>query len=175
MESFLNACRIGDTDYVRQYVKRTNILNKRQQPLSDAILNNHIDVVKILLADKRTTPDAFILPAVYTELVPRRHINMIRLLMEDGRVPDHIWNAMFIRSCARGDVELVNLLLGYNKVDPAFDESEALVSAVWNNCPRVVSILLEDGRSDTNVYDGYLLRLAKRERYTEIEQMLCVP
>ncbi|KAJ3364607.1 hypothetical protein HDU91_002495 [Kappamyces sp. JEL0680] len=59
----------------------------------------------------------------------------------------------FNLACKNGHIEIVRHFLDQKLVDPAFGESQSLITALWNGHQDIVACLLEDGRvslSDKN-------------------------
>ncbi|RJE18570.1 Ankyrin repeat protein [Aspergillus sclerotialis] len=93
---------------------------------NEAVIRNNLEIVVVLLADKRIDPNIVgenlrtpQTPLLYT--TDRRHVNIVKLLLEDSRVDgayqdDRGYNALHY-AAENGDVLIVDLLLADSRID----------------------------------------------------------
>ena len=111
-DNFLNSCGTGDLEVVEALLPKMNISGECKLALMYAAQFGHIEVVKLLLADKRVDPSANDNCAIYWA-AENGYNRVVELLLKDGRVdPSDV-----IQSCVkRGNIEMLKLLLQNTKV-----------------------------------------------------------
>jgi hypothetical protein len=137
-----------------------------------AASKGHIEIVKLLLADKRVDPSAEYNYAIiwasyngYTEIV--------KLLLADDRVDPSANNNYAIRYTAnKGHIEIVKLLLNDKRVDPSAEYNYAIRYAAENGHIEIVKMLLADDRVDPSADNNYVIRFAASYGQTEIVKLL---
>ena len=98
---------------------------------------------------------------------------MVRLLLEDGRIPpQEMRNEALKSACWNGHANIVSLLLEDGRADPGAGNSRALVSAVRSGNVEIIRMLLEDGRSDPLVRNQFPLRMAAKCGWPGIVRLL---
>lgn len=102
----------------------------------------------------------------------RETIARISLLLK--QYPENIdLSECLVHSSSSGDnILLTKILLADSRVDPANDESCALVCAVQRGRSEIVKLLLAEGRSDLNTGEGICLDVAIEEGHTDIAKLL---
>lgn len=145
MDMFNDACRDGNVPVV------INLLaNRRVTPIThnlyDALRNNHVEIVELLLNDGRIDPGSFDNVALRAASASG-YLDIVNLLLEDPRV--NLINSLTIAS-ENGQLNVVNRLLEDSRVNPTFENNEAIINASENGHINVVNRLLEDPRVDWN-------------------------
>ena len=104
------------------------------------------ELIKILLADSRVSPDAKNNQALRTACVHGR-IETVKLLLADLRVDPNAGTDPCIVSAAQsGHLAIVKLLLAHPKVDPTCNQCRPIRYAAVQNHKEVVLLLLTDPR-----------------------------
>ena len=146
-----------------QLVVRFLVINKE-----DSV---HLELVKILLADKRFDPsmgDNFAI----IDASRFGHPDLARLLLADKRVdPSAAENFAIIHASWRGHFENVKLLLADKRLIIHADNS-AIVMAADKNYIEIVRLLMMDGRFDASFNNNEAIKVASRAGYKEIVQLL---
>jgi ankyrin repeat protein len=181
-------------DYIRSKVDMNNIeniirygfteelndkLNKGWDPSKDdndviqfAARYGHIEIVKILLADKRADPSAY---NNYAILFASEygHIEVVKQLLNDKRVDPSENNNYAIRLAARnGHTEIVKMLLADKRVDPSDHNNYVIKLAAQNGHIEIVKILLADNRVDPSADDNFAIKFAAKYSHTEMVKIL---
>jgi len=137
----------------------------------EAIYNNDIEKVKILLQDKRIDPSVKNYAIRLT--ASRGQVEIVKLLLEDPRVDPTVENDQAIRyAAANGHTEVVKVFLQDKRVDPSTDNNEAIRWAANNGHTEVVKVLLQDDRVDPSADNNYPIRSASERGRTEIVKVL---
>ena len=103
--------------------------------------NGHLEVVRLLLGDKRVDPSASDNWAIRWAS-QNGHTEVVRLLLQDKRVDPSTDNNCAIRWASQnGHTEVVRLLLGDKRVDPSTDNNCAIRWASQNGHTEVVRLL----------------------------------
>ena len=113
----------------------------KQNEFFDAIENNNVKQVALLLKEKNVDPsfesNLSIRSAAYDG-----SFEIIKLLLNDKRVnPSDNNNDALIYASENGDLETVKLLIKDNRVDPSGDNNKAIQSAHLDKKYNVVSFL----------------------------------
>jgi hypothetical protein len=117
--------------------------------------HGRVEIVRILLADKRVNPAADNNLAIKAA----EHVEIVRMLLADKRVNPAADNNRAIREASRcGHVDVVSLLLADKRVNPADCNNYAIKWAHFNNYYEVVQLLKKDERvnpENLNPFSGY--------------------
>ena len=151
---------------------------------------NHIQCVKLLLADDRARPDAFD-SASLRDAAKCGHTEVVKLLLDDNRehraLPDAdnslalraFFNSSALSEAAKyGHSAVVKLLLDDNREHRALPDahhSVALNVAAQNGHTEVMKLLLDDNREHRalpDAYDSVALRWAVRRGHNEVVKLL---
>ena len=105
--------------------------------IGEAAYYGNLEVVKLLLADKRVNPAAAI------KVASRKgNVEIIKLLLEDGRANPSSGNNYAIRKASEnGHVEVVKLLLADKRVNPTAYSNYAIRVASQNGYVKIVKLL----------------------------------
>lgn len=97
--------------------------------------------------------------------------------LADGRVDPDGW-AIHV-AAEDGDVEIMQLLLADERVDPAVDNSWALCAAAENGHEQILRLLLQDGRCNIHARNNYAMYSAAEGGFLNILDLLkeygCLP
>jgi ankyrin repeat protein len=141
-------------------------------PIRYASEYGHIEIVKILLKDKRVDPSAEYNFAI-GHAARYGHTEVVKLLLNDKRVDPSANDNFAIRYAAYGGhTEIVKMLLADDRVDPNNRDSFAIRYAADNGHTEIVKILLADKRVDPSADDNRAIKLAARYGYTDIVKLL---
>jgi len=94
--------------------------------------------------------------------------NIANIFLED----DKSFVVTLANAALFGDLEVVNMLLGDDSVDPCEYDNEALKCASFNGQIEILNRLLEDGRVDPSFSDNEVLRIASMEGHVIIVDRL---
>jgi ankyrin repeat protein len=117
-------------------------------PLDHAVLKGHIDVIKILLKDKRLVPYERTLYYAIHSQVPK----IVKLLLKDGRANPNTkfigharenYDSVYpLEYAARlGNIEITKLLLFDARTIPNIGNNIVLITAIENNNHKIVRLL----------------------------------
>jgi len=124
--------------------------------LRHAAKYGYLPIVKLLLADSRVDPTALdnmaIKDAAYEGMVA-----IVKLLYNDKRVNKSFdiskdSNYVFNMMCREGDLDMVELLLLDDRLDPTMNNNYALRLAAEGGFYQIIEVLLADSRIDAG-YD----------------------
>jgi len=136
---FLDACREGQIDTVRELLSRIDPSDDKIA-MSSASYNGHADVVALLLADSRVDPSHYGNGAIIYAS-ENGHADVVALLLADPRVdPSGSDNDAIRRASENGHADVVALLLADSRVDPY--HNAAIIEASINDHTRIVEMLL---------------------------------
>jgi len=111
--------------------------------IQDASSCGHVEVVKILLSDKRVDPTADDNHAIRWASA-KGHVEVVKILLSDKRVdPTADNNYAILWASERGHVEVVKILLSDKRVDPTADDNHAIRWASAKGHVEVVKILYQ--------------------------------
>lgn len=158
----------GYTDMVEKLLKEGDPTHDKNSPLYGASLRGHLEVVKLLLEDKRVTPNG----RPICSAAEFGHLDIVKLLIEKGADPSCNHNDPLRSAAAHGRYKVVKFLLQDTRVDPTDASNDAIQQAAKNGHAKVVEILLRDGRSDPGANSNYALVFASRHNYIEVVQLL---
>jgi hypothetical protein len=104
--------------------------------------------------------------------VRHRHVNVVRVLLSDGRADPAACNSEAVRSAARHRKALMmQALLDDGRADPAACGGEALVTAAQRGNVAVVRLLLADGRA-VEAANSALVGAAQRGNVNVVQVLL---
>ncbi|MBS0286996.1 MAG: ankyrin repeat domain-containing protein [Proteobacteria bacterium] len=162
-------------------VNDVDLANAANEAIGEAARNGQLDVVKLLLQDKRVDPTAKENQAI-RNAAKNGHLDVVKLLLDDKRAdPSSQNNEAILEAAKNGHADVVDLLLQDNRVkvdkhkvfnvalqygkskvikfflqDREFartiNHKDAINYAVRNNDLEVVKILLEDDRLKLDVF-----------------------
>lgn len=116
-----------------------------------AVLNNHLEVVRVLLACARTNPGEANNSAL-SNAVNRGHVEIVRALLADPRVDPHQPGCLIAIAAMNGYTKIVAMLLEDGRVDPTTElNGGALRSAQNKGFSTIVELLLADKRVAASV------------------------
>ena len=143
-----------------------------------------LDMVRLLLADKRVNPAAdqnwaLTVACMHENTACDLHsedsLKVVRLLLDDPRVNpvDHNCKAIRVAS-ENGNADTLMMLLADDRVraDLSVDTDRALLLACKNGHLEVVRVLLENGRANPAVICGPATCLAQKNGHTDVAELL---
>jgi hypothetical protein len=140
-------------------------------PLIFAIINGHVDIVKLLLANGFDPSLPNNIPLI--RAISQGHVKIVELLLESGRIHSDDGFGPFLRLAVReGKRDIVELFLRTGLVDPSFDDNSAIMIASNYGFSDIVKILLEDPRVDPSANNNGALKNARERGYTVIVNLL---
>jgi ankyrin repeat protein len=148
---------------VVELLLRAGCDQRLDESLQVAVINDRVDNVRLLLADKRVDPSADHNRAVRCA----RSADVVELLLRDERVDPCVdENALLRRALQDADIELVRLLLADRRVHVA-NVAFPLPGSPRSSLDRggwlaLFDVLLRDGRIDPRANSGAIMRQAVR-------------
>ncbi|KAJ3102930.1 hypothetical protein HK100_004290 [Physocladia obscura] len=137
-----------------------------------AAIDGHINVVRLLLQDKRVDAAARQSSALI-EACGLGHLDIVELLMADARCnPSEFENYAIWKAAKMGRIEIVRLLIQDSRVDPTVFDQIPLKLAIQENHANIVRMLLDDYRVDPASQSNWSIRNACEYGRLEIIQML---
>ncbi len=133
----------------RRFRRIARLVFDAHQAFHYACRHGYADVVRRILADRRTDP-----AAVDYYRVPRIH------------------GCVIADSCQLGNTDVVRLLLEDGRADPTADDNCALRMATWYGHTAVVRLLLADGRADPRAHNNRAIEWACSRGHMDIMQLL---
>jgi len=138
----------------------------------EAIIEDNIEIVKILLDDPRVDPSSAENFAIVIASTGG-HPEMVKLLLADPRVDPSDQGSLAIYEAAGSNyIEIVELLLADPRVSLQDQEESVLVNSVEHQYVEIVKLLLNDPRTDTTFDDNEALKIAVKNGYREIEELI---
>lgn len=137
-----------------------------------ACMRGHIDIVKLLLKDKRVNPNDNV---VIRFASAKGYLDIVNLLLEDPRVDPSLYimnvspSSGLIGACKKGHLNIVIRLLQDPRIDPSQRHQLALYTASSYGHPEIVNYLLQDKRV---VPLRSVLRVASVKGHVEIVKRL---
>ncbi|KAJ3311370.1 hypothetical protein HDV04_004095 [Boothiomyces sp. JEL0838] len=157
------AAKFGHVDIFKHLMDVENIdinCGEEYKPINLACMNNHSEIVQLLLQDSRLSTNEFITDPI-THAAVNGHDQIVDLLLKDGRFnPAHSDNFAIRWASHCGHLKVVELLIKDPRVNPASNENGALLWATQGGHFDVVSLLLGDNRVDPNVQKNSIIYLA---------------
>jgi len=147
-------------------------MEDKNQEFIDAVKNNDVNQVKVLLNDERVDPSADDNYAIRYAAENGRS-EVVRLLLQDGRVDPSADDNYAIRNAARNsNTEVVRLLLQDGRADPSAENNNVIIWAAGSGREGVVKMLLQDGRADPTSNNNYAIRFAAFNSHPETVKVL---
>ncbi|KAI9341144.1 ankyrin repeat-containing domain protein [Obelidium mucronatum] len=143
------------------------------RPIHWAVINCHIEVVKLLLMDSEmdfSEDDDNLL----ADSVCFGGVEIVKVLLNDPRIdPASNFNAALLEACYKENLEIVKLLLAASpSVDPSMNDNlPILIASSWGYS-ELVKLLLSDPRVDPTVNDHKALFGAITEGHDEVVRLL---
>ena len=145
---------------------------------------NNIEIMKLLLADDRVTPN--IISVSLLKMVCEKYMNfpigtiseqMMKLLLEDNRIDPGADDNFIIQFASGNSLDrIVQLLLSTSdKVNPGANNNNAIISAVKStnySKKNTIKTLLLDNRVDPTVNNSCILLLELKENPTDTFEIL---
>ena len=132
----------------------------------------YVEVVKLLLQDRRANPAARANYAL-REAAENKHLKVLKLLLEDGRADPGVWGNEIIKLASKkGNVEVVKILLADDRVDPGASDNYAFRKAAKNKHPELIEILLADKRVDPRRHTDIIKWAAKHGHFKIVKLLL---
>ena len=120
--------------------------------LAFACLHNQVNIVQLLLQDRRVDPSRAVGNGQYlpvTVAAQRDNLGVVRLLLQDRRVdPSARDNEAICEASSEASSKSVKVLLEDSRVDPSARNNEPIRKAIENNDIDTFVMLLQDSRVD---------------------------
>ena len=162
VKDIFTACREGDVETVRKHLAAGTDLNQLSPlkratvvlhtPIELALLHGHLDIVRLLIADRRVNlnrVEPVTEQTLLTTACEQGYIDIVRILLDDPSVDRTIGYPLYMAAEA-GEVDITRLLIKDPLVDP---NRGALEVACRLGHADIVRILLDDPRVDPNKPD----------------------
>ena len=81
-------------------------------------------------------------------------------------------NKLFVESALTGRADIIRILIKDKRVDPSYDDNDAIRGASYYGHVEVIKLLLNDGRTDPSSNYNQAIRFASEKGYTEITNLL---
>ena len=134
--------------------------------------NTHLEIVKILIQDKRVDPSTNDNWAIRSASL-NGYLEIVKILMQDKRVDPSARDNCAIRYASRnGHSEIVKILMQDKRVDPSADDNYAIMWASQCNHPETVKILMQDKRVDPSAESNFAIIYASQNGHLEIVKIL---
>ena len=147
----------------------------KQDELEDAMRNNNIKKVELLLKNKDVDPSINDNQAIiYASSVGYIILDIIKLLLNDPRVDPSENNNQAIKAASEnGYTNVVKLLLQHPRVDPSSNNNYAINHAAYQGHFDVVKLLLKDERVKEKLQEDFIELyndLIKKDAKNKIEE-----
>lgn len=139
-----------------------------------ASMQGHIEIVKILLQDKRVDPTARGHKSLFLAC-KYGHTDVVKLLINryiGTEINSEEINQTIVVSSQHGHTETVKLLLQYECIDPAFEDNSPFISACKGGHPETVKLLLQDERVDPAAQDDNAIGWACQNGNSRVVEIL---
>jgi len=148
-------------------------MEDKNQEFIDAVNDNNVDRVKILLRDSRVDPSVNNNWAIKWA-ADRGLTGIVKALLNDGRVDPAAGNNYAIRWAAGGGhMEVVKALLNDGRADPSAENNNAIIWAAGSGLVEVVELLLQDPRVDWRVIkDNPLVKDLLKQQNEQMKNQL---
>ena len=151
--------------------ENVDITAQSSQCIITAAANCQIEILKLLIADKRFPATGFATALYAAKTVGVKVVIGFVLNNPSFRLADQ--NALGFRVAAEyGHVELVRRGLASSLIDPSHFENEAIRHAAGNGHAEVVKLLMDDSRVDPSDCEDEALRDAKMNCHWEVAKLL---
>ena len=184
-EAIILASSIGNKEAVEVLLNSEFVDPSAQnnKALSSAIVNNHIDIVELLLEDvlKHPLRERVDLDEVTLILaIHAKNLEMVQLLLDYGADPSLPYKLLHARQATYPIIEasklcltdMVELLLSDARIDPSVNNNSALFYAATNGCYAVVELLLNDPRVDPLDNNEVALQVSLARKYYDIAKLI---
>lgn len=194
------AARAGQTATAKLLLDDKRADPNKCEALSKAVSGGHVEIVKLLLADKRIHTIKYAKKYDYgyvirmfefnnrTSILSNRQLEILPLLLQDKRFdPSSNNNAAIISFCKSGKLEAISLLLEDKRVDPSLPNNEAIIALLGNwpnsrmieyypnyriNLLKLVNLLLQCKGVDPSAQDNAAIIEASESGYYELVKFL---
>ncbi|HZZ64976.1 MAG TPA: ankyrin repeat domain-containing protein [Candidatus Baltobacteraceae bacterium] len=170
---FLAYAKTGDTAQLRAMLDAgADPATENSRALQIAAANGHVEIVDMLLEDRRAEPAALESVALRWA-VENGHTVIVHALLRDGRADPGANDCIaFGIAAGKGYTDIVHVMLRDPRVDPAAFGSTALWLAAENGHTEVVRMLLDNGCADPN---GALYAAAIKGHVAIVRALLADP
>ncbi|KAJ3317385.1 hypothetical protein HDV06_001675 [Boothiomyces sp. JEL0866] len=145
---------------------------KKETALTLAVVNGHVDTVKILLDSPRVDPSVNESMA-FREAAKKDCLQIIELLLDNGKSNFSAkQNEAFRSAVVVGNPQIVRLLLNEKSISPSAERNFAIKHAAQMGYYEIVEMLLKDGRVDHQCDDNHPLWRAEMHGQTKVAQLL---
>lgn len=163
-DDFVKACRTGNVEKVNELIKKkvVNPAANNQLSLSEAITNQHPEVVKILLADPRINPALNNQYSFILACQSNTNESIVRLLLADPRInPSLEYQRGFLLAIMHNKrIPVVRLFLSDPRINPALNSQHSFNIACGYGEPEIVTLFLEDPRINPSLDNQHALQKA---------------
>ncbi len=142
--------------------------------LSFFIDENNIEIVKLLLDDKKVNPcfgennDDAISLAVFNN-----NVEIVKLLLDDKRInPCMNENYILRQSCRFGYTEIVKLIFEDGRVDLSLYTDSTIKRASLCGYKEIVKLYIDNVELDENIYDYIVMTSLKNKQYEIIVDLI---
>ena len=170
LDALKSACENGHHDVVRLLLQDER---KRAKPsykmLRSACDCGHIEVVRVLLdmCNIKDPPSISDELSAFGKAVVSGNEQLVRLFYPD-KIGNEDLNYSFVLACMHGQDHIALLLMSDSRVDPSYNNNQAMINACGYGHYDTVRLLLQDPRVDTSV--GF--RVACEEDHMGIVELL---
>ena len=148
------SAELGWTDIVEKIIHRVDPSIPNNQALSTAAEEGHAEIVAMLCRDSRVDVSSNSNFA-FCVAIQNGHLDTVRVLLENQVDPSCNDNIGVIISCIMGYPEILELLLQYEKVNPAIHSNMALREASAAGHIQCTRLLLDDARVKNVMFTSF--------------------
>lgn len=131
----------------------------------------HVEIVKLLLQDKRVDPSANSSEAI-SDAIKIGNMEIVNLLLQDERVnPSADENEGMFWAIENGYKEFVKILLQNKRFDPSVKDNKVIYQAIRCNCLEIVKLTLQDPRVDPRDKNCKIIHLAFTKDNKEVIEL----
>jgi ankyrin repeat protein len=162
-KKFENAIKKNNIKKVALLLKDINVMPDIycNYPIGLAVSTGHVDIIKLLLKDKRVDPFEFYSEEDSYDALSTScnygNIEIVKLLLNDSRVNQYSIHRAIHWASIGGFLDIVKLLLKNPLVDPSFAYNKSLYEVSKNGYLDILKLLLQNKK---NNYDKSLLNTA---------------
>lgn len=197
-QEFLDACKSGNVQLVRQYLSRgANPRTSNGLALLCAVVSGNLDLVKFLLEECDLDPNSLDgapmrhaaakgAIEIIQELVQsgadvrlrdsqaltwaamHGHVEVMHYLVEQGADKKALTDKTLAVACVRGAEKAIRYMVEELSVDANGDDESPLRHAVIENNPDIVHYLLTQGRANVHFDDDFALLHAVQNSYVVV-------
>lgn len=146
-------------------------LVQRESILIECCVLNDVAMVKNILKTGVADPSAQNNLAL-TYAVHFEHLEIIKLLLEDGRADPSVPYTLLYESIKDKKWEIINLFLIDKRFDPTCYDCYLLQRVVRSGCLSTMKLLLQDKRVDPTWNNNYAINCAVASGYLEMFKLL---